>query len=150
MPGRTEGGRMSAKSILIVEDQRGFRRIYKDALESEGFEVLTAEDGEKGLDLARFHHPTVMLLDLGLPRMNGFEVLGKIREDAALDKTQVIIFSVMGEEKDVEKAMGLGANGYVHKGGHTPRQVIDLIQELLKGLETPKAKVLEFKIPEVS
>ena len=143
---------MSAQSILIVEDQRGFRRIYQDALESEGFEVLTAEDGEKGLDLARFHKPTLMLLDLGLPRMNGFEVLGKIRQDAALDKTQVIIFSVMGEEKDIEKAMALGANGYVLKGGHTPRQVIDLIRELLTGAgsKKEKAKVLEFKIPEAS
>ncbi len=119
------------KTILIVEDQPGFRRIYRDILESEGYAVLTAEDGEKGLDLARFHRPDLVLLDLGLPRMNGYEVLRKIREDVSMDKVKVIIFSVMGEEKDVQKGISLGANGYVLKGGHTPRQVIDQIAGML-------------------
>jgi two-component system phosphate regulon response regulator PhoB len=141
---------MSRENILIIEDQRGFRRIYQDALENDGFMVLIAEDGEKGLDLVRFHRPGLILLDLGLPRMSGFEVLQKIREDASLDKIQVVIFSVTGEEKDVEKALAMGADGFVLKGGYTPRQVIDLIQELLDSPEKSKAKVLEFKVPRAS
>jgi DNA-binding response OmpR family regulator len=141
---------MSLETILIVEDQRGFRRIYQDALESQGYAVLVAEDGEKGLDLTRFHKPSLILLDLGLPRMNGFEVLQKIREDVSLDKVQVVIFSVTGEENHVEKALGMGANGYVLKGGHTPRQVIEVIQGLLNPQEKAGSKGLELKVPQAS
>jgi two-component system alkaline phosphatase synthesis response regulator PhoP len=141
---------VSRENILIVEDQRGFRRIYQDVLENEGYSVFVAEDGEKGLDLTRFHKPDLILLDLGLPRMNGFEVLQKIREDVSLDKVQVVIFSVTGEEKDVEKALAMGANGYVLKGGYTPRQVIEVIQGLLSPEKKTGAKVLKFKIPQAS
>jgi DNA-binding response OmpR family regulator len=137
---------MSRENILIIEDQRGFRRIYQDALENEGFGVLIAEDGEKGLDLVRFHKPGLILLDLGLPRMSGFEVLQKIREDVSLDKVRVVIFSVTGEEKDVEKALAMGANSFVPKGGYTPRQVIGLIQALLNPPEKTETKVSEFKV----
>lgn len=136
---------MSRETILIVEDQKGFRRVYQDALEGGGYSVLTAEDGEKGLDQARFHRPALVLLDLGLPRMNGFEVLQKMRQDASLDGVKVIIFSVMGEEKDVERAMAMGANGYVLKGGHTPKRVIDLIREILDKPRGQVAEVIELK-----
>jgi two-component system chemotaxis response regulator CheY len=141
---------MILETILIVEDQRGFRRIYRDALESQGYTVLVAEDGEMGLDLVRLHKPSLILLDLGLPRMSGFEVLRKIREDVSLDKVRVVIFSVTGEEKDVEKALGMGANGYVLKGGHTPRQIIEVIQGLLNPKEKAAGKGLGLKIPEVA
>ncbi len=141
---------MSLGTILIVEDQRGFRRIYQDALESQGYEVLVAEDGEKGLEQVRLHKPSLVLLDLGLPRMSGFEVLRKIREDVSLDKVRVVIFSVTGEENHVEKALGMGANGYVLKGGHTPRQVIEVIQGLLNPAEKAAGKTPEAKIPQAS
>ena len=141
---------MSLGTILIVEDQRGFRRIYQDALESRGYEVFTAEDGEKGLDQVRLHRPDLVLLDLGLPRMGGFEVLRKIREDVSLDKVLVVIFSVAGEENHVEKALGMGANGYALKGGHTPRQVIEVIQGLLNPQEKAAGKGLALKIPQAS
>ncbi|HVM32943.1 MAG TPA: response regulator [bacterium] len=136
---------MSRETILIVEDQRGFRRVYQDALEGGGYWVLTAEDGEKGLDQTRFHRPALVLLDLGLPRLNGFEVLQKIRQDASLDGVKVVIFSVMGEEKDVERAMAMGANGYVLKGGHTPKRVIELIREMLDKPPVQPAEVIELK-----
>ena len=129
-------------TILIVEDQQGFRRIYEDVLTSEGYKVLTAEDGEKGWNLAREKRPHLVLLDLGLPVMDGFEVLKRMRADEATKPIPVIIFSVMGEEKDIKKAMEMGANDYTVKGFYTPRQILSKIKGLIAGVErhqTPKS-----------
>jgi DNA-binding response OmpR family regulator len=125
---------MSGKAvILLVEDQRGFRRIYQDVLSHDGYEVLTAEDGEIGLKLAKEKKPDLVLLDLGLPKLNGFEVLEKIRLDADMAKMPVIIFSVVGEQADIDRAMAMGADDYTIKGLHTPRQVLEKIAGFLAG-----------------
>lgn len=116
--------------ILIVEDQRGFRRIYQDALASRGYETLTAEDGLKGWEMSREAKPDLVLLDLGLPKMNGFEVLEKLRADEATRTLPVIVFSVTGEPKDIEKAMGLGATDYAVKGFVTMAELTDKIKAL--------------------
>jgi DNA-binding response OmpR family regulator len=127
-------------TILIVEDQKGFRRIYKDFFEGQGYEVLTAEDGEIGWNLIQEKKPQLILLDLGLPKLNGFEVLHKVRGNAATEHIRVIIFSVVGEEKEIDKAMAMGANDYTIKGFNTPRQVLEKIEAILsKGDAAPSA-----------
>ncbi len=118
----------SKRTILIVEDQKGFRRIYQDFLEHEGYEVFTAEDGEIGWNLSKEKIPQLILLDLGLPKLNGFEVLQNLKKDAATKEIPVIIFSVVGEQKDIDKAMGMGADDYTVKGFNTPRQVLEKIE----------------------
>jgi len=123
-------------TILIVEDQQGFRRIYEDLLTNEGYSVLTAEDGEKGWEMAKEQKPHVVLLDLGLPKMDGFEVLQKLRADEATKAVPVIIFSVMGEEKEIKRAMALGANDYTVKGFYTPRQILSKIKGLVTKSDT--------------
>ena len=132
---------MKAKGkILIVEDQKGFRRIYQDFLEGQGYGVLTAEDGELGWNSARENKPDLILLDLGLPKLNGFEVLQKIKADATTRDIPVVIFSVIGEQKEIDKAMALGAKDYTIKGFNTPRQVMEKIEILLsKGDAAPSA-----------
>ena len=123
---------MSGKgTVLIVEDQRGFRMIYEDVLVQGGYEVLTAEDGQKGWELSKERKPSVILLDLGLPKIDGFEVLRRIRADAETQKIPVIIFSVMGEQNSVKKAMDLGANDYIVKGFHPPLQILGKVKEQL-------------------
>jgi DNA-binding response OmpR family regulator len=122
---------MPKESILIVEDQPGFRRIYKDVLTTAGYEVLEAEDGGTGWAMAKVRKPSLILLDLGLPVMDGFEVLKKIRGDAETRSMPVIIFSVLGEQKDIERGMELGANDYTVKGFYTPRQILTKIKDLL-------------------
>jgi len=122
---------MPKKTILIVEDQPGFRRIYWDVLASAGYEVLDAEDGEKGWAMAKSLKPNLILLDLGLPILDGFEVLKRIRGDVATRAIPVIIFSVLGEKKDIQRGMELGANDYTVKGFYTPRQILGKIKELL-------------------
>lgn len=119
-------------TILIMEDQRGFRRIYRDVLEQDGYEVLEGADGEAGWDIIITQKPDLVLLDLGLPVMDGFQILEKIRRSGQTKHIPVIIFSVLGEPKDVKKALDMGANDYTVKGFYTPRQVLSKIKDLLK------------------
>lgn len=119
-------------TLLIMEDQRGFRRIYRDALEQDGYEVLEASNGEDGWETILNQRPSLILLDLGLPVLDGFQVLEKIRRSRQTKDIPVIIFSVLGEPRDVKKALDMGANDYTVKGFYTPRQVLSKIKNLLK------------------
>jgi DNA-binding response OmpR family regulator len=121
----------SKGTVLLVEDQEGFRRIYQDVLNAEGYFVLSATDGEAGWEMAKQKKPDLVLLDLGLPKIDGFEVLRRIREDPETKKMPVIIFSVMGEQKEIQKAMEMGANDYTVKGFYTPRQILSKIKSVL-------------------
>lgn len=129
---------MSKGVILIVEDQPGFRRIYHDVLVNEGYEVLQAEDGQAGWEMAKSQKPNLVLLDLGLPKIDGFEVLTRIRNDAETKHLPVIIFSVLGEQKDIKKGLELGANDYTVKGFYTPRQILSKIKSLMTQVDVKK------------
>jgi DNA-binding response OmpR family regulator len=135
----------SQNLILIVEDQPGFRRIYEDVLSDAGYVVLVAEDGEKGWEMAKSRQPQLILLDLGLPKMDGFEVLKRIRADETTKAIPIIIFSVMGDEKDIKKAMDMGANDYTIKGFYTPRQILSKVKNLVQTTEVGPGEV-SFKI----
>lgn len=119
-------------TILIMEDQRGFRRVYHDVLEQDGYEVMEATDGESGWEMILQYKPSLVLLDLGLPVLDGFQVLEKMRRSGQTRDIPVIIFSVLGEPRDVKKALEMGANDYTVKGFYTPRQVLSKIKDLLK------------------
>lgn len=117
--------------VLIVEDEAAFRNIFKDLLESDGYNVLTAEDGESGWLMSRSELPDVVLLDLALPRLHGFEVLKNIRADAATKDIPVIILTVVGEQENVKKGLRLGATDYLVKGFYSPREILVKINEIL-------------------
>jgi len=123
---------VSKGTILILEDQRGFRRVYRDVLEKDGYTVLEADNGEDGWEVILAQKPDLVLLDLGLPVLDGFQVLEKMRRSAQTKDIPVIIFSVLGEPRDVKKALEMGANDYTVKGFYTPRQVLSKIKDLLK------------------
>ena len=125
---------MSAPSkgkILIVEDDTELRSVYADAIAASGYTVVTAEDGEQGLALAKIEKPDLILLDIVMPKLPGFEVLKGIRADAETRDTIVIILSVIGEKGLIQKAMNMGANGYVVKGSSKPNEIIGKIQTFL-------------------
>ena len=117
--------------ILLIEDDSGFRRTYSDVLTADGYTVVTAEDGEQGLTMVRTEKPDVVLLDLILPKLPGFEVLKRIRADAEIKDTIVLILSVMGEQTQIQKGLELGANDYTVKGFYKPIEVLGKIQALL-------------------
>ena len=84
--------------ILLVEDEPGFRRIYSFVLKNAGYDVLEAEDGEKGIQMVLEHHPDLVLLDLMLPKISGFDVLKKIRETVSIKHTLSSFFRSWGNK----------------------------------------------------
>jgi two-component system phosphate regulon response regulator PhoB len=100
---------------LIAEDDPFIRRIAEMTLERQGFAVITAEDGEEALRQARTAHPDVVLLDLIMPKMQGFEVLRRLKQDPATASVPVIVLSSLGQEADVTRALAAGAAGYLVK-----------------------------------
>jgi len=117
--------------ILIIEDEPGFRTIYKDFLESEGYQVIEAADGEKGLALIKSDQPDLVLLDIVVPKVNGFELLKKVREDMETKDIPIIIFSVLGDKETIKKALELGANDFAVKGFYSPGEMLSKISALL-------------------
>jgi len=118
--------------ILIVEDDKFLRELIKRKVTSEGFEAIDAVDGEKGLQSARSYKPDLILLDLMLPGIDGFEVLKKIKQDESISSTPVIILSNLGQRDDIEKGLKIGAADYLVKAHFTPNEIIEKIREVLK------------------
>jgi CheY-like chemotaxis protein/predicted RNA-binding Zn-ribbon protein involved in translation (DUF1610 family) len=134
-------------TILLVEDNEDLRKLYEDILTFDGFGVTTAVDGEQGWELAKANKPDFILLDLEMPKLNGFGMLELIRGNAATRNIPVIVFSAMHMESEVQKALDLGANGYVIKGVHTPRYVLGTIKSLMpKKTVEPPPKAGNYKI----
>ena len=98
--------------ILVVDDEAEIRRVLRTGLAQHGFEVTAVATGEEGLEQARAWKPDVVLLDLGLPGIDGFQVLGRLRE---LTRAAVIVVSVMPGERDKVRALDLGADDYIVK-----------------------------------
>jgi len=102
-------------SILVVDDERCIRRVLEYRLESEGFEVYSAFDGESGLKIARDKRPDVILLDWLMPKMNGMEVLSELRHDERTKDIIVFMLKAKNMMDDVEAALANGANDYIIK-----------------------------------
>ena len=101
--------------ILVVEDERRIRELLVDILLDAEYEVIEAEDGCEGLEKACSEHPDIMLLDVMMPGMDGFQVLEKLKEDPVAQFIAVIMVSAKGQEADVAKALELGAVSYICK-----------------------------------
>ena len=119
-------------SILIVEDDVFLADLYKTKFELEGFEVYVAYDGEKGLELISKRKPSIILLDLILPKINGFVVLENIKKDKKLKDIPVILLTNLSQKADVERGLGLGADDYLIKAHFMPSEVVVKIKELVK------------------
>jgi len=90
-----------AQKILVIEDEIAFQKLIHDQLVKDGYEVIQAEDGQKGLDAAKSAHPDLILLDLKLPVMDGLEVLSKLREDAWGKAARVIVLTNLEPDKEI-------------------------------------------------
>lgn len=101
--------------ILLVEDDKFFREFYAQKLREKGIDVIQAGDGEEGLRKVTESIPDIILLDLIMPVKDGFGVLEELSKNIQAKNIPVLIFSTLGQEKDIEKAMSLGARGYVNK-----------------------------------
>ena len=117
--------------ILIIEDDKFLRELISRKLTDENFETEQAVDGEQGLKQIRAVQPDLVLLDLILPGIDGFEVLSKMKEDTALAPIPVIILSNLGQREDVEKGLKLGAVDYLVKAHFTPNEIITKVKTAL-------------------
>jgi len=118
--------------ILIVEDDPFLSEMYSTKLLQEKFEVELAGDGREALKKAAESHPDLILLDIVLPKMDGFETLGKIKKDPALKHIKVIALTNLGQKEEVEKGLSLGADDYIVKAHFTPSEVINKVKQILK------------------
>jgi DNA-binding response OmpR family regulator len=110
--------------ILIVEDNQHMQRIYCEKLSREGFEVITASTGEDGLAQARARRPDLILLDIMLPKLSGFDVLKQIRADADLAAVPVFMLSNKAWPDDVTQALSLGAQRFFPKGSTSLHEIV--------------------------
>ncbi len=117
--------------ILIVEDDKFLRDLLARKLQDEKFEVVTAIDGEEGIKKTEEEKPDMVLLDLILPSINGFEVLKKIKENPKTSAVPVIILSNLGQKEDVERALNGGAKDYLIKANFTLDEILDKIRKYL-------------------
>ena len=118
--------------ILIIEDDKFFQKFYSAKLAERKVEVEIASDGEEGLIKMRDFKPDLILLDLIMPKMDGFAVLTTRAQDENLKKIAVIVFSTLGQEKDIETAQKLGANGYIKKGSFDFNSMVEKINQVMK------------------
>ena len=106
--------------------------MYETKFTKEGYKVLKALDGEAGVKLAEENHPDLILLDIIMPKMDGFSVLKKIKEMDHLKTVPVILLTNLGQDEDIKKGQNLGAAGYLIKANLTPAEVVTKIKEFLK------------------
>ncbi len=123
-------------TIAIIEDESVLRDVLVKKFEHEGFTVHAAADGEQGLEIIRTHAPDAVLLDIVMPKMNGYEVLRALTE-AGGAVPPIIIISNSGQPVEIDKAMGLGARDYIVKAQITPEEVVAKVRGMLDGVPTP-------------
>lgn len=120
-----------AKKILVIEDEETLNKTLSASLKSEGFEVFSALDGAQGLDFAKKEKPNLILLDLILPKIDGFEVLKSIKEDSNLRDVAIILLTNLESPENIQKALVAGATTYLVKANYKLEEVLDKVKEVL-------------------
>lgn len=117
--------------ILVVEDDPRLLRVYQAKLSQQGWTVLTAADGEVGSQLAREKHPHIVLLDLMLPKKDGFGVLSDLKNDPGSANVKVLILSNLGQQADIDRGKGLGAKEYMVKSDYSLEAIVEKVKAYL-------------------
>ncbi len=119
------------KKILFIEDESALQKAVTEVLIAEGYQVFSALDGEIGVALALREHPDLILLDLVLPKKDGFEVLAALKKDPGTVRTPVIILSNLGDVGDVERTVELGATTFLVKTNYKLEEVVKKVKNIL-------------------
>lgn len=117
--------------ILLVEDDEMLHSMYTQKFEKEGYEVLSAYNGADGVKKAQTEKPALILMDIIMPKMDGFVALKKLKKKEETKDIPVIMLTNLGQEEDVKKGKELGASDYFIKANHTPAEVVAKVKELL-------------------
>ncbi|MBU0732349.1 response regulator [Patescibacteria group bacterium] len=118
--------------ILLVEDDEMLHNMYTQKFKTKGYEVMSAYNGSEGVKMAEAETPDLILMDIIMPKMDGFVALKKIRKSKNIGETPVIILTNLGQEEDIKKGKELGADDYFIKANHTPAEVVEKVEAVLK------------------
>lgn len=119
------------KKILIADDNRFYSKLYKSELEKRGHEIKVVEDGSLALKALKEYKPDILLLDIIMPKMDGFDTIAKIRSDKSLSGLKILVFSTLSQEEDIKKTKDLGANAYLPKYGSSMDEILTQIENFL-------------------
>ena len=119
------------KTILFIEDESALQKTLGDFLREEGFKVISALNGEDGLRLAKFKKPDLILLDLILPKMDGFALLKTLKRENSTKKIPIIVLTNLERIEDIDKAISLGATTYLVKANYSLKEVAEKVKQAL-------------------
>lgn len=117
--------------ILIIEDEEFLRELISQKLKNEGFEILRAVNGEDGIKIAKEEKPELILLDLFLPGIDGWEVIKELKKDSLSNKIPIIILSNYGQKEYIERGLKLGADDFLIKAHFAPDEIVKKIKGVL-------------------
>jgi len=121
-----------AKKVMVVDDEPYIARVIKFKLEQEGYTVVSANDGITGLEKIRQEKPQLVLLDVMMPGLSGYEVCQKIKADAELAGIPVVFLTAKGQERDREQGLAIGASDYITKP-FSPNRLLELVRTMIGG-----------------
>ena len=119
------------QTILLIEDDPLLIDIYSTKFKEAGFLVQVADSGEKALSLLKKVSPSVIIMDIVLPHIDGWELLAVVQKQENLRHTKIVVLSNLGQKEEIEKGISLGADRYLIKAHFTPSQVVQEVRELL-------------------
>ena len=119
--------------LLIIEDDPLILKMYQDIFKFEDYVVLVASDGEEGIGMAKTEQPTLILCDIMMPKMNGLQLLEKLKNDEETQKIPVVMLTNLAGEQDAKTALMKGAVKYIVKSNYTPKQISDMVKEIAVG-----------------
>ncbi len=124
------------KKILVIEDDTFIASIIIDELKKAGYDVRAAQNGLEGIEAVLKEKPDLILLDLLMPKADGFQVLGTIKKDPATSAIPVVVLSNYGQPKDIARAKELGAMDFLIKVNFTPKAIIEKVSKILEASAT--------------
>ncbi|PLX25705.1 response regulator [Candidatus Parcubacteria bacterium] len=120
--------------ILLIEDEEMLANMYEVKFKNEGFELFKALDGAQGLEMAKNTQPDFILLDIIMPKVDGFSVLKSLKEDETTKNIPVMMLTNLGQDEDIERGKQMGAVGYLVKANITPAEVVEAVKVELQKL----------------
>jgi len=131
---------MAQIKIALVEDDEILSKVIFEELQEAEFEVQRAADGEAGVKLVQSMKPDLVMLDLLMPKKNGFDVLEELKKSPATSAIPVIILTMLGRDDDVKKGLQLGANDYIVKSQHAVGEIVDKVKKFFEKERHPEAE----------
>ncbi|HOY68899.1 MAG TPA: response regulator [Candidatus Ozemobacteraceae bacterium] len=126
---------MDPRTILVADDEPHILRVVKDKLANAGFTVVTATNGEEALEAARREKPVLILLDVMMPKMNGFDVCRSLRAENGFAGVPILLLTARGQEVDRQMGLEAGASEYITKP-FSPRELLATVQSHLEAAKT--------------